>query len=79
MIYDKQKIVGWIDPDALARLERGRDPYMGYSIYARKKGWKDERVRVPCYYNPPEHPSTVMSNVFECVVSINSLFDERNK
>jgi hypothetical protein len=79
MIYEKQKVMGWISQETLAKLESGNNPYKGHAIHPDKTWWKDWVVPVPCYYNPPEHPSAVMNNVFECVVSINNLFDERSK
>lgn len=76
MIFEKQRVMGWLESNDVARLETGESyPRKPYIIHNKKRGWSDERDRVPCYYNPPEHPFTVMSNVYECAKALNNLFD----
>lgn len=84
MIYEKQRIMGWVEVKDISKLNEyvcSSNKIFIYDNNGQKlKAYKENiGERIPCYYNPPEHPSKVMSNVFDCVVSINSLFDERNK
>jgi hypothetical protein len=84
MIYEKQRIMGWVNVKDVPKLNEyvcSSNKIFIHDNDGQKFKKFDTSItdRIPCYYNPPEHPSVVMSNVFECVVSINSLFDERSK
>lgn len=84
MIYEKQRVMGWVNVKDVPKLEKcfiSTNKIFIYDNNGTKFDTynKDIGNRIPCYYNPPEHPSVVMNNVFDCVVSINTLFDEKNK
>ena len=79
MIYEKQRVMGWINASDIWKLQNPDAMTNRTFIYKEKNCWQSTPDKIPCYYNPPEHPSDVMNNLFECAVVINSLFDERNK
>lgn len=78
MIYEKQKVLGWINTSDIPKLKNPNGTTYRVFIHTRKE-YLGETDKVPCYYEPPEHPSAVMNNVFDCAVAINNLFNERNK
>ena len=75
MIYEKQSILGYVSPSTIESLKKN-DRIFADIFITSEKFLSDD---VPCYYHEPEHPSDVMNNLFDCLVSINCIFDEKNK
>lgn len=75
MIDEKNGILGYVSQSTINSLKSNKLIFAEIFITSQKFLPDD----VPYYYRKPESPSVVMNNLFECLASINNLFDERSK
>lgn len=74
MIDEEQDILGYISHSTVEAMKTEDRFLINITISS-----EESPSRVPCYHRKPEHPYNVMNNMFECLVSINCIFDEKNK